>query len=234
MTSKPVPRFNANSPRFIAALSLAAELHAAQTRKETDIPYIAHLLGVASIAIEYGASEDEAIAGLLHDAAEDQGGKDTLEKIRALFGDAVAHIVDSCTDAYASHGEEKPEWTLRKANYIAHLRHTSPAVRLVSAADKLHNARSILMDYRQIGEAVFDRFKKKTVYHTLWYYRRLADVFLEIEPNNPLMQELDRVVTEIERAVIATRSKNEIEKERVYNELDVLVSARLDIKSMSH
>jgi (p)ppGpp synthase/HD superfamily hydrolase len=228
MDNNPLPRFNSNSPRFLSALTLAAELHAVQTRKSTDIPYISHLLGVASIAIDYGGDEDEAIGALLHDAAEDQGGRETLEKIRALFGNSVTDIVDSCTDAYASHGEEKPDWTMRKARYIAHLRNTSASVRLVSAADKLHNARSILMDYRQVGEKVFDRFKKKTVFHTLWYYRRLADVFLEIERNNPLMQELDRVVSEIEGAVLANRSKGEAVKEQVYKELDELVRACLD------
>jgi (p)ppGpp synthase/HD superfamily hydrolase len=228
MDNNDLPRFNSNSPRFLSALSLAAELHAKQTRKSTDIPYISHLLGVTSIVIDYGGNEDEAIAALLHDAAEDQGGRETLERIRTLFGDVVAGIVDHCTDAYASHGEEKPDWSVRKAHYIANLRQASEPVRLVSAADKLHNARSILMDYRLIGEAVFDRFKKKTVFHTLWYYRRLADVFLDTEPNNPLMQELGRVVAEIEREVLATGSRDEVEKERIYSELDALVRLCLD------
>lgn len=123
---------------------------------------------------------------------------------------------------------------MRKAHYIANLRQASEPVRLVSAADKLHNARSILMDYRLIGEAVFDRFKKKTVFHTLWYYRRLADVFLDTEPNNPLMQELGRVVAEIEREVLATGSKDEVEKERIYRELDALVPLRLDPQGTNH
>ena len=228
MNNIDLPRFNSNSPRFHKALALAAELHADQTRKSTDIPYISHLLGVTSITIDFGGNEDEAIAALLHDAAEDQGGRATLERIRNLFGDVVAGIVDHCTDAYASHGEEKPDWSVRKADYIANLRQASESVRLVSAADKLHNARSILMDYRLVGTAVFDRFKKKTVFHTLWYYRRLADVFLETEPNNPLMQELDRVVSEIEGQVLATRSKDEVEKESIYYELDALVRSRLD------
>jgi (p)ppGpp synthase/HD superfamily hydrolase len=225
MDNDDLPRFNSNSQRFLSALSLAADLHAKQTRKSTDIPYISHLLGVTSITIDYGGNEDEAIAALLHDAAEDQGGRETLERIRTLFGDVVAGIVDHCTDAYASHGEEKPDWSVRKANYIANLRRASNSVRLVSAADKLHNARSILMDYRLIGEAVFDRFKKKTIFHTLWYYRRLADVFLDNEPGNPLMQELDRVVSEIEHQVLASGSKDEAEKARIYHELDTLVDA---------
>ena len=223
-----MPRFNSNSQRFLSALSLAAALHAKQTRKSTDIPYISHLLGVTSITIDYGGNEDQAIAALLHDAPEDQGGEEVLENIRTRFGDVVADIVDHCTDAYARNGEEKPDWSVRKANYIANLRQASEPVRLVSAADKLHNARSILMDYRISGEAVFDRFKKKSAYHTLWYYRRLADVFLETEPSNPLMQELDRVVTEIEREVLVTGAKDEVEKELIYHELDALVRSRLN------
>jgi (p)ppGpp synthase/HD superfamily hydrolase len=234
MADNIAPRFSSGSPRFLSALTLAAELHAEQTRKSTDIPYISHLLGVASIAIEYGGNENEAIGALLHDAAEDQGGRDTLDKLRTLFGDSVADIVDSCTDAYANFGEKKPDWATRKARYIAHLRSASSSVRLVSAADKLHNARSILMDYRRIGDVVFDRFRKKTVFHTLWYYRRLADTFLDIEPDSPLMQELARVVSEIERAVMTSRSNDASEKERVYAELDGLVFAYLNAQDGSH
>ena len=234
MDNKDLPRFNSDSPRFLSALTFAAQIHAKQTRKSTDIPYISHLLGVASIAIDYGGGEDEAIGALLHDAAEDQGGVEMLETIRTRFGNTVAEIVDSCTDAYAKHGEEKPDWSVRKASYIAHLHHTSPSVRLVSASDKLHNARSILMDYRHIGEAVFDRFKKKTTFHTLWYYRRLADVFLDIEPNNPLMQELNRVVSELEHMVLSTRSRDENEKEHVYRELDEMLRSRMDVNGADH
>jgi (p)ppGpp synthase/HD superfamily hydrolase len=211
------PRFN--SARFREALIYAAQLHAAQPRKGTDIPYVAHLLGVASIAIEYGADEDEAIAALLHDAAEDQGGKLTLERIRMLFGGRVAAIVDGCTDTYE---EPKPDWAERKARYIAHLRGADWSMRLVSAADKLHNARSILKDYRdpEVGKLVFDRFKKKTAHHTLWYYRRLTEEFLERGPED-IARELDRVVTELEAALgdgVGVR-------ENVYRELDAIVDS---------
>ena len=142
-------------------------LHASQKRKGTPIPYVAHLLGVASIAIEYGASEDEAIAALLHDAVEDQGGPATREVVRRRFGEQVIAIVDGCTDADT---QPKPEWRPRKEAYIDHLPGASHSVHLVSAADKLHNVRSILRDYRVIGEELWGRFKGGRD-GTLWYYR---------------------------------------------------------------
>ena len=129
------------STRFEEALVFAAQLHREQTRKGTTIPYIAHLLGVASIVLEYGGDEDEAIAALLHDAIEDQGGASTREEIRRRFGETVVAIVNGCTDAEVI---PKPPWRARKEDYIAHMAHASPSVRLVSAADKLHNARAIL------------------------------------------------------------------------------------------
>jgi (p)ppGpp synthase/HD superfamily hydrolase len=212
------PRFN--SARFREALIYAAQLHAAQPRKGTDIPYVAHLLGVASIAIEYGADEDEAIAALLHDSAEDQGGLQTLDRIRALFGERVAAIVDGCTDTYE---EPKPDWADRKAKYVAHLRVADKSVRLISAADKLHNARSILKDYREVGLEVFDRFKKKTTDHTLWYYRRLADEFLARGPRQ-LAEELNRTVTELEELTARAAGSGEPDARlAVYEELDAAV-----------
>jgi len=182
------------SARFEEALLLALHLHAGQTRKGTDTPYIAHLLAVASIVLEYGASEDEAIAALLHDAAEDQGGRATLEQIRDRFGDPVAEIVAGCTDSWTI---PRPPWRKRKEAYIAHLRAASASVRLVSTADKLHNARTILADYRVLGESLWSRFngRKKG---TLWYYRTLVEVLRDSGPAS-LVDELDRVVSEIER-----------------------------------
>lgn len=215
MIVEPKPRFN--SARFREALIFAAQLHAAQPRKGTDIPYVAHLLGVASIAIEYGADEDEAIAALLHDAAEDQGGEATLERIRALFGSRVAKIVDGCTDSVE---DPKPDWTMRKAKYIVHLQSASKSVRLVSAADKLYNVRSTLKDYREIGDAVFDRFRKKTKYHTLWYYRRLAQKFVQLGPKQ-LAYELSRTVADLERLVEVTSGvRYSEERETIWKELD--------------
>src|SRR5437764_1275761 len=120
------------SERFYKALTYAARLHARQKRKQTDIPYVSHLLAVAGIAIEHGANEDEAIAALLHDAAEDQGGKPTLDAIRKRFGQQVATIVEGCSDTME---QKKPAWQARKTRYIAHVRDASPSIRLVSASD---------------------------------------------------------------------------------------------------
>ncbi|MFM2062425.1 MAG: hypothetical protein RLZZ507_2095 [Cyanobacteriota bacterium] len=181
------------SERFTQALTYAHQLHATQKRKASGIPYISHLLGVASIALEYGANEDEAIAALLHDAIEDQGGAATREEIRRRFGDNVTVIVDGCTDADTT---PKPPWKQRKEAYIAHISTASPSVLLVSASDKLHNARSILKDYRIIGEAVWERFQGGKE-GTIWYYRALADAFQKNQLT-PLVEELERVVTELE------------------------------------
>ncbi|MCC7354709.1 MAG: HD domain-containing protein [Anaerolineae bacterium] len=182
------------SPRFEEALVYAARLHAGQVRKGTPIPYVAHILAVAAIVLEYGGNEDEAIAALLHDAVEDQGGAATREEIRQHFGETVVQIVDGCTDAEAI---PKPPWRPRKEAYLAHLWLAPPSVRLVSAADKLHNARAILADYRAIGDALWSRFSGGKE-GTLWYYRSLVEVLREPE-TTPLVEELARVVSELER-----------------------------------
>jgi (p)ppGpp synthase/HD superfamily hydrolase len=180
--------------RFTEALVYAAELHSKQTRKGSGIPYISHLMSVCSLSLEYGANEDEAIAALLHDAIEDQGGVVARDVIRQKFGETVTAIVDGCTDSDAT---PKPPWRERKQTYISHLPMASASVRLVSACDKLHNARSILTDYRLLGEAVWDRFKGGKQ-GTLWYYRALVQAFRQVE-STALVEELDRVVSEIER-----------------------------------
>jgi (p)ppGpp synthase/HD superfamily hydrolase len=182
------------SHRFEDALVYAHHLHARQTRKGTRIPYIGHLLGAASIVIDHGGSEDEAIAALLHDAIEDQGGSKTREEIRRRFGDQVTAIVDGCSDTDQT---PKPPWRKRKEAYIAHLPQASSSVRLVSLADKLHNARAILQDYRRVGEKVWTRFTGGKE-GTLWYYRSLVEVFRRID-TSPLVDEFDRVVSELER-----------------------------------
>ncbi len=181
------------SRHFISALSYAARLHANQIRKRTERPYIGHLLGVASIVIEYGGDEEMAIAALLHDAVEDQGGLPRLREIRRKFGKRVAEIVDGCTDAYS---EPKPPWLERKRAYIARVGKEPADVRLVSAADKLSNARETLYELRVRGEGVFELFAGKKE-GTLWYYRALITAF-RAAGNNPLIDELDRVVGELE------------------------------------
>jgi GTP pyrophosphokinase len=184
------------TPRFEDALVFAARLHGGDTRKGTTIPYVSHVLGVASIALEHGANEDEAIGALLHDTVEDAKGdsESVRTEIRRRFGTAVLDTVDGCTDART---KPKPPFRERKERYIAHLPEASPSVRLVSAADKLYNARAILSDYRAIGEALWARFNGGRS-GTLWYYRALADVFRTLGPSR-LAEELDRVVSELEQ-----------------------------------
>ena len=177
--------------KFERALLHASRLHRDQIRKGTNVPYITHLLAVASIVGENGGTEDEVVAALLHDAPEDQGGEVTLREIRARFGDKVAEIVDGCTDTYQ---DPKPPWRGRKERYLDHLAHASGSVRLVSSADKLHNARSVLADYRILGEDLWTRFTGKKE-GTLWYYRAIADT---LQGDGPVAEELDRVVSEIE------------------------------------
>lgn len=185
--------------RFAAALFFVNELHAAQTRKGTAVPYISHLMGVASLVLEHGGTADEAIGALLHDCVEDQGehypgGTAVLRAvIDEAFGPAVLAIVNGCTDADAF---PKPSWRERKERYIAHIADASQSVRLVSCADKLHNARAILSDLRAIGGKVFARFNAGKD-GTLWYYRQLVNAFLQVGPPS-LAAELARTVQEIE------------------------------------
>jgi len=180
--------------RFEEALVYATQLHSKQIRKGSGVPYVSHLLGVCSLALEYGANENEAIAALLHDAVEDQGGLPRLEEIRAKFGDEVADIVLGCSD---SDTEPKPPWQQRKENYIAHLQKASPSVLLVSACDKLYNARSILADYRNIGDELWWRFKGGRQ-GSLWYYRQLVLAFRKLSAPPHLIDELELVVSELE------------------------------------
>ena len=181
------------SERFARAFAYAARLHARQTRKGTNKPYIGHLTSVASIVIAYGGDEEMAIAALLHDVVEDAGGLKRLREIRKKFGKRVARIVDGCTDAY---GEPKPPWLERKEKYIARVAREAEDTRLVSAADKLSNVRDILEDVRAGGDGAFARFTGKKE-GTLWYYRTLVEVFRQAG-TNPLVEELARVVEELE------------------------------------
>ena len=168
-----------NSHRLVEAFQYAAELHASQRRKGTSIPYISHLMTVAATVIEHGGDEDQAIAALLHDAIEDQpeDGRTRLQ-IRKRFGDRVLALVEACTDADT---HPKPPWRERKEGYLAHLSEAPPEARLISLADKVHNARAILADHREIGDGVWERFTA-TKGETLWYYRALADAFLKLQP----------------------------------------------------
>lgn len=180
--------------RYDQALALANQLHRAQRRKGTGTPYVGHLLAVSSLVLECGGDEDAAIAALLHDAVEDQGGRATLAAIREQFGPRVAELVDACSDC---DDHPKPPWRDRKDAYLAHLEHADDATRLISCADKVHNARCILRDYLELGEALWPRFKGGGREGSLWYYRAMAEVFLRLGPHR-LATELDELVTRIE------------------------------------
>ncbi len=184
------------SDRFSDALVYAARLHRAQQRKISGTPYLGHLLRVAGIALEHGADEDEAIAALLHDAIEDQGGEPTREAIEEQFGQRVAEIVQGCTDTDQM---PKPPWRQRKEAYLARLAHASASVRLVSAADKLDNVRSVLESYRLSGKALWDSFRGGRD-GLLWYFRSVVEV-LKRAGGNPLVDELTLVVAEFTGAV---------------------------------
>jgi len=184
-------------PRFLRAFEFAAEKHKYQTRKASTIPYIAHLMGVASLVLESGGDEDLAIAALLHDVVEDCGGAPMLKEVRRRFGSRVAKVVNGCTDADTY---PKPPWRERKENYIDRLREEDADTRLVSAADKLNNVRSILSDYREIGESVWSRFHGKRE-GTLWYYRTLRDEFLRDKPNR-VTRDFALAVSKLERLAV--------------------------------
>ena len=182
------------SSRLDEAVAYARLAHDGQTRKGTLSPYIAHLMGVASIVLEDGGSEDEAIAGLLHDAAEDQGGRERLEDIRRRFGEGVATIVEDCTDSWQ---EPKRPWTERKRAYVEHARTLSSTSLRVSAADKVHNAYAILRDARNTGERVWERFSASPD-DIVAYYQALVRAYREAGGGH-LVDELDRIVRAIER-----------------------------------
>lgn len=199
--------------RFQTALHCADLWHRGQTRKGTAIPYLSHLLGVASLALEFGATEDEAIAALLHDALEDgpefarpvRTPDDLRKEIVNLFGEPVALLVDAATDDTPLPGKEKKEWVPRKQDYLRHLKDAAPSSLLVSACDKLYNARSILVDVltAPTGEDVFARFNQKRD-GTLQYYRLLAETYnnTAIRPDVAARPRLLACFSELERTVV--------------------------------
>jgi (p)ppGpp synthase/HD superfamily hydrolase len=187
------------SERIIDAMGAAAQIHARQKRKDTEIPYLSHLLGTCSIVLEYGATEDEAIAALLHDAIEDGRPTEAARATVWSFGDEVGRIVEACTDGTPP----KLAWRPRKEAYLATLATKDHSVLLVSASDKLHNARSIVRDRHGVGERVWDRFKVSKS-ETLWYYRSLVTAYRANPAHSPaLVAELDRTVAEMEAPDVA-------------------------------
>ena len=183
-----------NSPRFRLAFDYAATLHAADLRKGARVPYLSHLLEVCAIVLRYGGNEDIAIAALLHDAAEDHGGKPRLVDIQRNFGKTVASVVEECTDSTTS---PKQPWEVRKRNYVRHLPEASRGGLLVSAADKLSNVRAILSDHYVVGDDVYKRFKRPKR-RTLWYYNALSRAFTA-HLGGDLARELRRTVAELNR-----------------------------------
>jgi GTP pyrophosphokinase len=183
---------------FGEAFRFAHRLHADQRRKGPDgVPYVAHLVGTSSLVLEAGGDEEQAIAALLHDAAEDQGGEDVLEEIRERFGERVARIVDGCSDTLE---HPKPPWRERKEAYLASLPGKPVDVLLVSCADKLYNARAILRDHRRVGDALWERFDASAE-ATAWYYRGLLDGFRASQLESWLVDELEQTVAAIEGRV---------------------------------
>lgn len=174
---------------FDEALTYAADLHRQQVRKGSGIPYVAHLLSVCSRVLTNGGNEVQAIAALLHDAAEDQGGQDRLDDIAGRFGTDVAAIVADCTDLWV---EPKPPWRPRKEAYLTALPQKPPSSLLVSLADKTDNAEAILADYRVLGDTLWGRFTGGRE-GTIWYYRALSEIFGRVLPG-PLANSLARTV----------------------------------------
>jgi (p)ppGpp synthase/HD superfamily hydrolase len=185
--------------KFDRALQFAVEVHRYDPRKGTEVPYVAHVLGVCSLVLEEGGSEIQAIAALLHDTAEDHGGQKTLDKIQADFGPDVMKIVKACSDTLAT---RKPKWRPRKERYLKRLAREPESVLLVSLADKLYNARAITRDYRICGERLWKRFKTGRD-DQLWYYRRLRDTFAQRLPSCRMTGELAAAIGQLEELIAA-------------------------------
>jgi (p)ppGpp synthase/HD superfamily hydrolase len=183
-------------PRLHRAFGYAARKHEGQTRKQTAVPYLSHLMAVTSLVLEAGGDEEMAMAALLHDVVEDCGGMPRLREIHRMFGPRVAKMVEGCTDSFVN---PKLPWTVRKGDYLKKLKHKNAETRLVSACDKLHNVRTVISDYRKDGESIWQRFNGGRD-GTLWYYRALSDEFQRRKANR-ITQELAIAVAELERVV---------------------------------
>ncbi len=187
--------------RFSQAVVLALDLHQHQKRKGSDIPYASHLLRVAGMVLEYGGDEATAIAAMLHDAVEDQGGALTAARIAQQFGGQVARYVEEVSD---TDEDPKPPWQQRKDEYLAHLVHASPQARLISGCDKLDNLRSMIRAYRQVGPALWKRFHGGRE-GSLWYHREVVRI-LQSSPHCPVAAELAEALDDFEKLIEETEN----------------------------
>jgi (p)ppGpp synthase/HD superfamily hydrolase len=192
------------SARFEEAVSYAAQAHADQVRKGSGVPYVAHLLGVAALVLEDRGGEDEAIAALLHDAVEDQGGPTRLEDIRGRFGERVAEIVEGCSDSIREEGQPKADWWERKCAHLDHLAHVdgdlkAPLLR-VSMADKLSNLRATVRDAGLNGDGFWKVFRQGAA-SQLWYYGRMNDIFRARCPGSTMLPELEALLAQLAEIV---------------------------------
>lgn len=191
------------TPKFFEALEYARDLHVDDRRKGTQIPYLAHLVSVAMLVVEEGGHETEAIGALLHDTAEDHGGRATLEEVARRFGAEVAAIVEACSDTLEADPRAKRPWRKRKEDYLAHLAsEPNEGALRVSNADKVHNARAILADHRTMGDELWQRFSTRRAEDQLWYYEELSKILTERRPGRPLARELAETVAELRRSVL--------------------------------
>jgi (p)ppGpp synthase/HD superfamily hydrolase len=187
------------SERFAEAVKLAVHLHRNQTRKGNDVPYVSHLLRVAGLVLEFGADEDTAIAAILHDAVEDQGGLTTAQLIRGQFGEQVERFVLGCSDSVTGTGQPKRPWRERKETMIAAIQNLDPETRLIIACDKLDNLRSAVYEYPRVGPEFWKRFSGGRD-GTLWYYRSVIDALRDAGGCPPL-GELEFTLARLEKMI---------------------------------
>lgn len=216
VTSSPGPVL---TDRYTAAFEHARSLHRDEVRKGTTIPYLSHLMSVSALVLEYGGTEDQAIAALLHDAAEDHGGQGVITDLRSRFGDVVADIVSACLDSLVADRNAKAPWLERKQAYLAHVADMRPDAVVVSAADKLHNARAVLADYRRHGDELWGRFNSAAGWAgTCWYYGALAEQLgARLEQ---LGGDAEALAHELERTVEALLDEVRASKADLDEELD--------------
>jgi len=183
------------SPRYSDALQFCFDIHLNQRRKGGTVPYVSHLLAVSALVLEYGGNEDEAIAALLHDSAEDCGGKPMLDRVRMKFGQKVASIVEGCTDSLSTLPTEKEEWRPRKDRYLAHLREADKSTLLVAACDKFHNLSNTVRDLRASGQTIWSKFNTGPA-EQVWYYTECTKIFeaADLSIADSLRRELDELV----------------------------------------